>query len=96
MKIKVSSTEEKSVEYRTVVITADVSAKGGPAFYAVEPNSFLFSFFVIRQCKKLAAGRWDDFRLKNFILKYFQKLMQFQLLTRGLQALLLNSNHFIS
>ena len=32
-------------EYRTAVITADVSAKGGPALYAIEPNSFLFSFF---------------------------------------------------
>ena len=29
--------------------------------------------------KNLAAGRWNDFHLKNFILKYFHKLMPFQL-----------------
>ena len=28
----------------------------------------------------LAARRWSDFPKKNFILKYFQKLMHFQLL----------------
>ena len=28
-------------------ITADVSPKGGPAFYAVETNSFLFSFVFV-------------------------------------------------
>ena len=43
-------------------------------------NSAIGAIFVIRQCKKLAAGRWNDFRLKNFILKYLQKLMPFQLL----------------
>ena len=36
-------------------------------------NPAISAIFVIRQCKKLAAGRWNDFRLKNFILKFFQK-----------------------
>ena len=43
-------------------------------------NPAIRAIFVIRQCKKLAAGRWNDFRLKNFILKFFEKLMPFQLL----------------
>ena len=43
-------------------------------------NSAIRAIFTIRQCKKLAVGRWGDFRLKNLILKYFQKLMPFQLL----------------
>ena len=43
-------------------------------------NPAIRAFCVIRQCKKLAAARWNDFRLKNFILKFFQKLMPFQLL----------------
>ena len=43
-------------------------------------NSAIRAIFIIRQCKKLAAGHWNDFPLKNFILKYFQKLMPFQLL----------------
>ena len=42
-------------------------------------NSAIRAIFTIRQCKKLAAGRWSDFRLKNLILKYFQKLVPFQL-----------------
>ena len=44
-------------------------------------NTPLFLLFV--NAKKLAAEhaeRWNDFRLKNFILKFFQKLMPFQLL----------------
>ena len=43
-------------------------------------NSAIRAIFIIRQCKKLAAGRWNDSRLENFILKYFQKPMPFQLL----------------
>ena len=43
-------------------------------------NSVIRAIFIISQCKKLADGRWSDFRLKNLILKYFQKLMPFQLL----------------
>ena len=43
-------------------------------------NSAIRAIFTIRQYKKLATGRWSDFRLKNLILKYFQKLMPFQLL----------------
>ena len=36
-------------------------------------NSAIRAIFIIRQCKKLAAEGWNDFRLKNFILKFFQK-----------------------
>jgi len=43
-------------------------------------NSAICAIFTLCQCKHLAAGRWSDFPSKNLILKYFQKLMQFQLL----------------
>ena len=51
-----NSTEEKFLlekcRVSKAVTTADVSAKGGPAFYAVELNSFLFFLFeVVFYCK---------------------------------------------
>ena len=30
-------------------------------------NSAIRAIFIIRQCKKLAVGRWNDSRLENFI-----------------------------
>ena len=42
-------------------------------------NSAICAIFVLCYLKYLAAGRWSDFLPKNFILKYFQKLMRFQL-----------------
>ena len=70
----VSSTEQKFLLEKSrltkAAITADVSAKGGPApaFYAVEPNSFLFSVLSgILLHKHSQKGS----KVKSTIIKYF-------------------------
>ena len=47
---------------------ADVSAKGGPAFYAVEPKSFLFSILsgiLLHKYSKKGS------KVQNTIINYF-------------------------
>ena len=43
-------------------------------------NSAIRAIFTLCHCKNLAAGRWSDFPPEKYTLKYFPKLIRFQLL----------------